>query len=56
MSEITAVGATELHTIAAVVGGIASQIGLKVLLQQYIPINNTFVFSGIHGMGDVYQL
>jgi amyloid beta precursor protein binding protein 1 len=54
--EITRVGACEVHNIAALIGGIASQEIVKLLTKQYIPMNNTYVFNGITGVGATYSL
>ena len=45
--EIARFGAAELHAIAAVVGGVASQEAVKVLAKQYTPIDHTYLFNGI---------
>jgi len=45
-----------MHNIAAFVGGVAAQEALKVILQQYIPMNNTFLFNGIHGSALTFNL
>jgi amyloid beta precursor protein binding protein 1 len=45
-----------LHNIAACVGGAASQEALKVIVEQYVPLNNTFVFDGVFAKGAVYEL
>ncbi|KAF4661620.1 NEDD8-activating enzyme E1 regulatory subunit [Perkinsus olseni] len=42
----------ELHTISAVIGGVAAQEGVKLLTHQFVPLNNTFVFNGIVGRAD----
>ena len=39
--------AAELHSTAAVMGGVAAQETVKIITQQYIPLNGTFVFNGI---------
>jgi len=46
----------EPHAIAALVGGIASQEAVKLITGQYIPLNNTFVYNGIAGVGAQYRL
>ena len=38
-----------MHSIASVMGGIASQEAIKAVTRQYIPLNNTFVFNGASG-------
>jgi len=54
--EIVRSGGEEVHNIAAVMGGIASQEALKVLLSQYIIANNTILFNGIHGTSSTWEL
>jgi NEDD8-activating enzyme E1 regulatory subunit len=54
--EIVRYGACELHTTAAVVGGIASQEAVKAITHQYAPLNNTVIYNGIAGVMGVYQL
>ena len=54
--EITRVGAAELHNIAALIGGIAAQEIVKLITHQYIPMNNTYIFNGISGVGAKYEL
>jgi amyloid beta precursor protein binding protein 1 len=54
--EIVRQGGTELHNVAAFLGGVASQEGLKTLLGQYVPINHTFLFNAIHGSASTLTL
>ena len=54
--EIVRYGGGELHTISALIGGIAAQEAVKIVTHQYIPLNNTFVYNGIVGCGDTYNL
>lgn len=49
-------GATELHNIAAYIGGVGSQIVLKTIIQQYVPLDNTYIFNGTHGAGQVFKV
>eukprot|EP01061_Rhynchopus_euleeides_P003327 TRINITY_DN12602_c0_g1_i1.p1 TRINITY_DN12602_c0_g1~~TRINITY_DN12602_c0_g1_i1.p1 ORF type:complete len:558 (+),score=244.01 TRINITY_DN12602_c0_g1_i1:139-1812(+) len=37
----------ELHTVAAVVGGVASQEVIKLVTRQRIPVDNTLVYNGV---------
>ena len=37
----------ELHNVAAVIGGIGAQEVVKIIMRQYEPVNNTFLFNGI---------
>jgi hypothetical protein len=45
-----------MHTVSAIVGGIAAQEGLKLLLQQFVPLDGTLVYNGIHATSAVLQL
>lgn len=40
-------GACQLPNIAAFVGGVASQEIIKLITQQYVPLNNCMVYNGI---------
>ena len=51
--ELSRFGASELHAVAAVVGGVASQEAVKVIARQYEPVDHTYVFNGIAGVGGV---
>ena len=42
-------GGAEMHAIASVMGGIASQEAIKAATHQYVPLNNTFVYNGATG-------
>lgn len=54
--ELTRYGNAEIHTVASVVGGVASQEAVKLITGQYVPINNTYVYNGIASMAAVYKL
>ena len=45
ITEFCRYGAGELHSVAAYVGGVASQEVIKVLTHQYVPINNTYLYN-----------
>lgn len=47
ISEMCRFGASELHCVAAFVGGIASQEVIKLITKQFVPISGTFIFNGI---------
>ena len=49
-------GGSELHSVAAVMGGVASQEVLKLLTHQFVPLNHTFVFNGVHGASQTFAL
>ena len=53
--ELTRYGNAEIHTVASVVGGVASQEAVKILTEQYVPLNNTYVYNGIVSVGGVYK-
>ncbi|RYG47228.1 hypothetical protein EON67_08770 [archaeon] len=52
----TRYGGCEPHTIAAYVGGVASQEALKLITGLFVPIGNTHVFNGIAAVGAMYLL
>ena len=54
--ELVRAGACEPHVVAAVMGGVGSQEALKLLLQQYVPINHTLIFNGIHCSSQTWNL
>lgn len=54
--EITRYGNAELHNIASVLGGVASQEAVKIITGQYVPLDNTYVYNGIAGTAGVYRL
>eukprot|EP00531_Pseudo-nitzschia_arenysensis_P017843 CAMPEP_0116137140 /NCGR_PEP_ID=MMETSP0329-20121206/12098_1 /TAXON_ID=697910 /ORGANISM="Pseudo-nitzschia arenysensis, Strain B593" /LENGTH=598 /DNA_ID=CAMNT_0003632053 /DNA_START=76 /DNA_END=1872 /DNA_ORIENTATION=+ len=53
--EMTRYGNAEVHTVASVVGGVASQEAVKIITGQYIPVNNTYIYNGIVSVGGVYR-
>eukprot|EP01084_Bolivina_argentea_P163145 283855_1 len=54
--ELTRFGASQLHSVAAVLGGIASQEAIKLISRQFTPAENTIVYNGIAGVVGVYCL
>lgn len=44
--ELVRFGSSELHTTAAVLGGIVAQAALKLLTRQFVPLNNTVIWNG----------
>jgi amyloid beta precursor protein binding protein 1 len=46
----------ELHNIAACIGGAASQEALKLIVEQYVPLNNTMIFDGVFAKAAVFEL
>jgi NEDD8-activating enzyme E1 regulatory subunit len=55
-TELTRYANAELHVIASVVGGVASQEAVKLITGQYKPMNNTYVYNGIVSVGAVYEI
>eukprot|EP00563_Minutocellus_polymorphus_P001504 CAMPEP_0181039792 /NCGR_PEP_ID=MMETSP1070-20121207/10684_1 /TAXON_ID=265543 /ORGANISM="Minutocellus polymorphus, Strain NH13" /LENGTH=632 /DNA_ID=CAMNT_0023117719 /DNA_START=27 /DNA_END=1925 /DNA_ORIENTATION=- len=54
-AEITRYGNAELHNVASVLGGVASQEAVKIITGQYVPLDNTYVYNGIAGTAGVYK-
>ena len=53
--ELARYGNAEVHAVASVVGGVASQEAVKLITGQYVPLNNTYVYNGIVSVGGVYR-
>lgn len=54
--EICRCGAAEIHTLAAIIGGIAAQEVIKVLTKQFVPLNNTFIYNAITETSLAFEL
>lgn len=54
--EIRRTEAGELHNTSALVGGLVSQEALKVITRQYVPLDNTCIFDGVHSRTEMYRL
>jgi NEDD8-activating enzyme E1 regulatory subunit len=55
-TEYVRYGQAEIHTIASIVGGVASQEAVKLITGQYVPMNNTYFYNGIASTAGVYKL
>ncbi|KAL8589935.1 hypothetical protein ACOMHN_024022 [Nucella lapillus] len=44
--EMCRYGASEIHSLAAYMGGVGAQEAIKVLTAQFVPINNTYLYNG----------
>jgi NEDD8-activating enzyme E1 regulatory subunit len=55
VTELTRYAQAEIHTIASVVGGVASQEAVKLITGQYVPLHHTYVYNGIASTGGVYK-
>jgi len=53
--EVVRYDEAEIHNIAAVVGGVASQEAVKLITGQYVPLNDTYVYNGIASTAGVYK-
>lgn len=56
LEEVVRYGGCELHTTSSVLGGVASQEAVKLLTKQYAPLNNTFIYDGLHGKSQTIEL
>jgi amyloid beta precursor protein binding protein 1 len=54
-SELARYGNAEVHNIASLVGGVASQEAVKIITGQYVPLDNTYIYNGIASTGCVYR-
>eukprot|EP00735_Rhodelphis_limneticus_P003914 TRINITY_DN15455_c0_g1::TRINITY_DN15455_c0_g1_i1::g.30439::m.30439 TRINITY_DN15455_c0_g1::TRINITY_DN15455_c0_g1_i1::g.30439 ORF type:complete len:529 (+),score=98.44,sp/Q8VBW6/ULA1_MOUSE/47.86/2e-178,ThiF/PF00899.16/1.3e-09,ThiF/PF00899.16/8.6e+03,DUF4404/PF14357.1/0.91,DUF4404/PF14357.1/6.3e+03 TRINITY_DN15455_c0_g1_i1:109-1695(+) len=54
--EMCRFGASELHTIAAFIGGVAAQEATKLITSQFVPLEGVFVFNGISGASVTIKL
>lgn len=54
--EVARSGNGELHNIASLMGGVASQETIKLITRQYVPANNTILFDGVKSVIEVYEL
>jgi amyloid beta precursor protein binding protein 1 len=54
--ELVRAGACEPHVIAAFMGGLGSQMALKLLLHQYVPLNNSLLYNGYHCASQTWNL
>ncbi|KAL3776124.1 hypothetical protein HJC23_000743 [Cyclotella cryptica] len=53
--EVVRYDEAEIHTIAAVMGGVASQEAVKLITGQYVPLDDTYVYNGIASTAGVYR-
>ncbi|KAI9163751.1 NEDD8-activating enzyme E1 regulatory subunit [Paramyrothecium foliicola] len=54
--EVARAAGGELHNISAVMGGMVAQEVIKIITQQYIPVDNTCIFDGIESRCQVLRL
>lgn len=56
INEMCRFGASELHAVAAFIGGMASQEVIKLLTKQFVPMTGTFIFNGIDHKSQLLSL
>ncbi|KAG5150054.1 hypothetical protein AAZX31_06G285800 [Glycine max] len=56
INEMCRFGAAELHAVAALVGGIASQEVIKLITKQFVPMSGTYIFNGIDHKSQLLSL
>jgi NEDD8-activating enzyme E1 regulatory subunit len=54
-TELSRYGNAEIHNIASLMGGVASQEAVKIITGQYVPLDNTYIYNGIASVGGVYR-
>ena len=54
--ELVRAGGCEPHVMAALMGGVGAQVALKALLRQYVPINSTLLYNGVHCSSQTWNL
>ncbi|UJR23369.1 hypothetical protein I4U23_026378 [Adineta vaga] len=56
LEELCRYGASEIHSIAAFIGGCCAQEAIKLITHQYVPMNNTLIYNGIEQSISVFKL
>lgn len=56
VSEMCRYSGTQLHSISAIVGGIAAQEIIKIVTRQRVPLKNTLIFNGIACASTVLEM
>ncbi|WKY02193.1 hypothetical protein Q1695_015869 [Nippostrongylus brasiliensis] len=56
IAEMCRYGAGELHVIASLIGGITAQEVIKLATNQYVPLDNTFVYDGHTQQSTVFRM
>lgn len=46
---------SKLHMIASVLGGMASQEAVKLITNQFVPINNTLIYDGLKSEASIFE-
>jgi len=56
VKEILRAENAKLHTLAAIMGGIASQEIIKLITLQWVPLDNSYIYNGLHSTSSSYKL
>lgn len=56
ISEMCRFGASEIHNVSSIIGGIASQEAIKLITKQFTPLSGTLVYNGIDSTSSVFHL
>lgn len=56
INELCRFGASEIHTVASIIGGIASQEAIKLITKQFTPLPGILIYNGIDSTTSVLQL
>ena len=56
LAEVDRCAGAELHNISSLTAGMVAQEAIKIITQQYVPVDNVCVFDGIQGKTSVFKL
>ena len=56
LQEIIRFDNAEIHAVASLVAGVASQEAVKLITGQFVPIDGTYIFNGIASVANVYKV
>ena len=56
LEELCRYGGSEIHSIAAFLGGCCAQEAIKLITHQYVPIDNTLIYNGIEQSTNILKL
>ncbi|KAE9419806.1 hypothetical protein Angca_004195, partial [Angiostrongylus cantonensis] len=56
IAEICRYGAGEIHVVASLIGGIVAQEVIKLATNQYVPLDNTFIYDGHTQQSSVFRM
>ncbi len=55
MSEMVRFGASELHVVAAIMGGMAAQEAIKLITQQFVPFSGVLLYNAMGSTTSVLE-